>query len=260
MILWFVANRRRNNKRGTRGPSRPSGARKLAPANPPSATDGLDRSDHAASELWSSLRQGARNVAGVQYQLAVTAHLLAEARAGVLPFVELVPEGYEDIDCLDRDALRWLVQAKEVGAGAGRFTAASVAEVVAHAAAAADSQTRIVAVTDGALGGQVVETGWTRSITETPGFDVDPVVNGVIGRGCSRADAEALVARAHVVRLPWNTAPLTTLSVAETYVVAPAVAAIVTSRLLEDLATVAADQRHAPVDRPGGAYSTISTR
>lgn len=251
-VLCFVANRRKTgSKRGKPGPSRSHGLPKSAPTGPPLPTHGLGPSDLTPSELWGSLRQGARNVAGVRYQLAVTAHLLAESRAGVLPFVELVPEGYEDIDCLDRDELRWLVQAKEVGAGAGRFTAGSVAEVIAHAAPAAHGETRIVAVTDAQLGGQIVETGWTRSIADTPGFDIGSVVNGVVTRGLTRSDAEALVARSHVVRLPWNTAPLTTLSIAGTYTVAPAVAAIATSRLLEDLGTVAADQRQAEVDRPG---------
>ena len=251
-VLCSVANRRKaGSRRGKPGPSRSRGLPKSAPTGPPLPTDGLGPSDQTPSELWGSLRQGARNVAGVRYQLAVTAHLLAESRAGVLPFVGLVPEGYEDIDCLDRDALRWLVQAKEVGAGAGRFTAGSVAEVIAHAGPAAHGETRIVAVTDAQLGGQIVETGWTRSIADTPGFDVDSVVDAVMTRGLTRSDAEALVARSHVVRLPWNTAPLTTLSIAGTYTVAPAVAAIATSRLLEDLATVAADQRHAEADRPG---------
>ncbi len=55
------------------------------------------------------MRHGARNVAGVRYQLAVTALLLAESRRRVLPFVELVPEGFEDIDCLDSESTHWLV-------------------------------------------------------------------------------------------------------------------------------------------------------
>lgn len=68
------------------------------------------------------MRQGARNVAGVRYQLAVTALLLADSRRRFLPFVELVPEGYEDIDCFDGESTHWLVQVKEFGAGAGTFT------------------------------------------------------------------------------------------------------------------------------------------
>lgn len=122
-------------------------------------------------------------MAGVRYQLAVTAHVLAESRDGSLPFVEVVPEGYEDIDCLDRESNQWLIQVKEVGAGAGRFTAASVAEVLSHAATAAhEESTRIVAVTDAQLGGQVAESGWSRTIAETPGYDLESTVNGLVGR------------------------------------------------------------------------------
>ena len=115
-----------------------------------------DRPSVAAFQgpLWNALRQGARNVAGVRYQLAVTALLLAESRRRVLPFVELVPEGFEDIDCLDGDSTRWLVQVKEFGAGAGTLTASSIADVIVHAAAARFAPSRIVAITDGRLGTQ----------------------------------------------------------------------------------------------------------
>ena len=80
--------------------------------------------------LWTALRQGARNVAGVRYQLAVTALLLAESRRRVLPFVELIPEGFEDIDCIDHESIHWLVQVKDFGAGAGNFSASSIAAVI----------------------------------------------------------------------------------------------------------------------------------
>ena len=127
-------------------------------------------------EAWRRLRQGARNVAGVRYQLAVTALLLAESRRGILPFVELVPEGYEDIDCVDTASTRWLVQVKEFGAGAGTFTASSVAEVIAHAASASLPPVRIVAITDGQLGGQLAESGWNRAVSETPGYDAQSTI------------------------------------------------------------------------------------
>ena len=97
-----------------------------APREPPSR--GAPSATPFEGEVWNALRQGARNVAGVRYQLAVTALLLAESRGRVLPFVEFVPEGYEDIDCLDRESTHWLVQVKEFGAGAGTFTASSMAE------------------------------------------------------------------------------------------------------------------------------------
>lgn len=239
--------RKRGKPKPTRGGSRkaPRGQRDGArtTANGALGSEG--------DPLWDALRQGARNVAGVRYQLAVTAHLLVESRAGSLPFVELIPESYEDIDCLDSDSRQWFVQAKEIGAGAGRFTASSVAEVISHAAAAAEGSSRIVAVTDGQLGRQVIETGWNRSIADTPGYDLPGTIDALVSRGHAADEAAELVARSHVVRLPWNTAPLTGIAIAESYGLVPAVAAIVTSRLLEDMAEVAADQRHASSDRPG---------
>lgn len=204
-----------------------------------------------SGDLWDALRQGARNVAGVRYQLVVTAHLLAESRRGALPFVEAIPEGYEDIDCVDQESRHWFIQVKEVGAGAGSFTAHSLAAVMSHAAQAAGDASRIVAVTDAQLGTQVVESGWDRPVSEIAGFDIESVVDALMRKGHTRAESEGLLARTHVVRLPWNTTPATTQSLSSCYSISPAVAAIVASRLVEDLTQVAADQRYAAFDRPG---------
>lgn len=207
--------------------------------------------DPFAGRGWDSLRQGARNVAGVRYQLAVTAHLLVESRLGSLPFVEVIPEGYEDIDCLDKESLKWFVQVKEVGAGLGGFTAASVAGVVSHASASAPSPSRIVVVTDAQLGGQLAESGWGQSIAQTTGYDIEATIRALEGRGHPRGEAEELAARTHIVRLPWNMTSMTAKSLAECYSMNPAAAAIVVRHLVEDLSQIAADQRGTTADRPG---------
>ena len=207
--------------------------------------------DPFVGTLWDDLRQGARNVAGIRYQLAVTAHLLVESRHGALRFVEVIPEGYEDIDCRDRDSVRWFVQVKEVGAGAGIVTAASVADAISHAAPVAPPPSRIVVVTDGRLGGQVAETGWAASISQTAGFDIDSTISALARRGHARAEAEDLVDRSHVVRLPWNLTPVTTNTLADTYSINPTAAGVVVSKLFEDLVGVAADQRTTTADHPG---------
>ncbi len=245
--------RREKGSRSKRGRSRGSPHRRAGAGARTSVGDkgGAKPADPFAGQLWDALRQGARNVAGVRYQLAVTAHLLVESRLGSLSFIEVIPEGYEDIDCLDRDSLHWFVQVKEVGAGAGNFTASSVAEVISHAASAASSGSRIVAVTDAQLGGQVAESGWGQSISQTTGYDIESTVQALVGRGHSRGEAEELVTRSHLVRLPWNATPMTTKSLATCYSINRAAAAIVASRLLEDLGQVAADQRDATADCPG---------
>src|SRR5699024_9280471 len=82
---------------------------------------------------WKQLRQGARNIAGDSWQIAVTAHLLIQSRVGDLEFAKLTPEGYEDIDCYSQGGAITLVQVKEKGAGAGRMAAGDIAEVLVHA-------------------------------------------------------------------------------------------------------------------------------
>ena len=49
----------------------------------------------APDQDWS--RAGAHNIAGVSFQVAVTAKLLVGARADGLPLARATPEGYEDI-------------------------------------------------------------------------------------------------------------------------------------------------------------------
>ena len=213
-------------------------------------SDRRQSTDFYSESSWRSRRQGARNAAGVRYQLVVTAHLLAEARRGELPFVELVPEGYEDIDCLDQDSNRWFIQAKDVGAGADRFTAGSVAAAINHAAPLVGPSSRIAVVTDGQLGSQLVESGWSKAISETPCRGVDSIMEALLKNGCVEEEAKDLVARTYLVRVPWNTAPSVTHSIAESYELTPAVAALVSSRLVDDLSQVAADQRGTTADNP----------
>jgi len=176
--------------------------------------------------------------------------LLAEARRGELPFVELVPEGYEDIDCLDQDSKRWFIQAKDVGAGADRFTAGSVAAAINHAAPLVGPSSRIAVVTDGQLGSQLIESGWSKAISEAPCGGVDSIMEALLKSGCVEEEAKDLVARTYLVRVPWNTAPSVTHSIAESYDLTPAVAALVSSRLVDDLSQVAADQRGTTADNP----------
>ena len=182
-------------------------------------------------------------MAGVRYQLAVTALLLAESRRGKLPFLQIVPEGIEDIDCFDGESARWLVQVKEYGAGMGTFTASTMADVISHAASGSSAPGRIVAITDGQLRTQLVESGWARAISETPGCDLGAVETALVQRGHGHEEAHELAARTHLVTLPWNTVPHLTRSIADTYNVKPAVAGLIACRLVETIGQIAADQR-----------------
>jgi hypothetical protein len=202
-------------------------------------------------KVWSELRQGARNVAGVRYQIAVTALLLVESRGGNLPFVSFVPEGLEDVDCETASGDKWFVQAKESAAGAGTFTASDLAEVILHASAAAPGDARIVAVTDARVGGQLRESGWFVSVAETPGVSLNPIRSALTASGISGMFADELIARTHLVVVPWSVGSQISHSIAKTYEIPVAAASLIFSALLDDLLLVAADQRFTQQANPG---------
>ena len=239
-----MSARRRRNKRNVRRNRRsPRADQELRIGAPQTSGDRSSVAENLDSSQWDALRQGARNVAGVRYQLAVTALLLAESRRGELPFLQIVPEGLEDIDCLDGESTRWLVQVKEHGAGIGTFAAAPMADVISHAASGSSLPARIVAVTDGQLGTQLVESGWTQAITETAGCDLGALEAALMRRGHTHEETRGLLARTHLVTLPWNTIPHVTRSIANAYKLKPAIAALVACRLVDTIGQIAADQR-----------------
>ena len=157
----------------------------------------------------------------------------------------------KDIDCLDTESTHWLVQVKDFGAGAGTLTASAVAEVIAHAASASRPPVRIVAITDGQLGGQLAESGWNRAVSETPSYGAQSTIAALTRLGYSSAYANALLMRTHVVTYPWNIGPLLTNSIAATYGVKPAVAALIAGRLVDSLGKIAADQRSVTLSTTG---------
>lgn len=106
------------------------------------------RDTMSRDDLFGDLRQGARNVAGVTWQVAVSVHLLILARAGELPFASVTPEGFEDLDCTAVDGAQTFVQMEETAAGEGRLTAVDVAEALKHAEDGARGA-QIVLITDG---------------------------------------------------------------------------------------------------------------
>ena len=210
------------------------GGNPSAPADPNALYD---------SETWDQLRQGARNASGVRYQIAVTAFLLAASRAGTMPFAELTPEGYEDIDCLDNSGDRWFVQVKELGAGAGRFTAAPFVDALLHAAEAVPARSRIVVVTDGSLGSELSAGGLTNPVAAAQGLGATNALSILAERGLDPTEADLLLQRAHLLHLPWNLASETTSILAEQFGLERAVASVVYATLVEDLSEATAEQR-----------------
>lgn len=112
-------------------------------------------------------------MAGVSWQVAVTAYLLVASRSGALPFVQFTFEEFEEVDCREADGGTTLVQMKEVGAGAGRLTAADVALVHVATAAAEGS---VAVVTEGDLGSGLCFTGWAEVLADQGGQPVADVI------------------------------------------------------------------------------------
>ena len=201
-------------------------------------------------ELWLSLRQGARNVAGVRWQVAVSVHLLIAARAGRLPFVRLIPEGNEDLDCQHADGDATLVQMKEVGAGAGRLTASDVADALAHADEAL-GESAVALVTDGDLGSGLLFTGWDSVLAAQGQQPTEDVVKHLVNRGLTELRAEALLQQTRLISLPWNVREETERLLTIGMGVHPAVASFAIGLLYERVGQTAADQRSATRDIAG---------
>lgn len=196
---------------------------------------------------WS--RAGARTVAGVTYQVAVTAHLLVLGRAGEPAVVSVVPEGDEDIDCTLFDGTRLFVQAKDRAAGDAVFALGDVASVICHArdVLRSHSDARLALVTNATLGGGISETGWQQTLAEALTPDEAAVLAKRVDRDGSDGDEASrgaeLLARTHVVRMKWGVASETDLLLAERFKLPPAVARLVRASLVADVAGIASDQR-----------------
>ncbi|MET8134118.1 hypothetical protein ABZV24_19540 [Streptomyces sp. NPDC005251] len=223
-------------------------------------------------ELFAMLRSGAANVAGVTYQVALSAMLLAAGRAGTvsgLPVRSVIPENLEDVDCWLADGVRLLVQSKERGPGAAAIANAELAEIVAHAAQAlklsdesgADgpgtSPTRLAVVTNGAFGSSLPVTGWEQTLDEAltlqpSGARVRQSLLTVLRAklndlGLDAGLAPLLVERTHLVRQDAPAAATAGLLEAGLGL-HPAVADLLRARLLCDLSDVAARQRQTTFD------------
>lgn len=224
------------------------------------------------SEMFTMLRSGAANVAGVTYQVALSAMLLAAGRAGTvagLPVMAVIPEYLEDVDCQLADGSRLLVQSKERGPGAAAIANAELAEIAAHAAQAlklsdgsgldapGTPRARLAVVTNGSFGSSLPVTGWTQTLDEA--LTVQP--SGAAVRqnlltalraklkdlGLDTGLAPLVVERTHLVRQD-APAPAAASLLEAGLGLHPAVADLLRARLLTDLSDVAARQRQTTFD------------
>ncbi|MGW1143267.1 hypothetical protein, partial [Streptomyces zhihengii] len=233
--------------------------------------------------LYERLRTGAANVAGVTFQTAVSAMLLAAGRVGIVPglVVEGVrPEGLEDIDCRLADGSALFVQCKERGVGARSIAAAEVAEILVHGvralvlsdprgfvagqdgapglpasarAVSGMAVTRLAIVTNGRFGSSLPETGWARPLDQVladlpEGESALSSFITVVERQLVEAELPAalaveLISRVHLVRTQEHLGRSTRGLLETGLGLHPALAELLRMRLVLDLAGVAAAQR-----------------
>ena len=195
-----------------------------------------------SDELFADLRQGARNVAGVTWQVQVCTYILAASRASALPFVSLTPEGFEDADCIEDDGGRTFLQMKELDAGNGKMAPADLGDALGHAEVSARGA-RIVIATDGTLGSDLEFTGWDAVLETQSGDGIARVISRLEKLGFTNSQARGILARARVVQLPYRLRERSESQVIAAFGSHPTVASLVVGVLAERLTTIAADQR-----------------
>ena len=196
---------------------------------------------------WDRLRQGARNVAGVRYQIAVTAHLLASARAGEFEAMHLIPEGLEDVDVTLSDGATVHAQCKDRAGGFGRFQAGDLADAIAHASRNVPRNARIALITDAQLGSGLRATGWMVPVTHVVD---DEVLHRLRVALRDRETDVAELERTHIVRLGYGIGDHTVSMLADCFDVSPSVARLLYRWLIDDLLAASAEQRSRPAEQP----------
>ena len=195
----------------------------------------------APEQDWS--RAGAHNIAGVSFQVAVTAKLLVDALAGRFPLARATPEGSEDIDVELRDGTRVLVQVKE-RAPSARFGRSNLADTLRKNSTLLerDAARRFALVTDATLGGGLAPTGWDRPVTEC--IDRTSVDALAAHLESDFDDPMGVLARTHIVQVDRNVVEDTRNELTELQVIGnrPSVAVLVYARLVEQITEIAARQ------------------
>ena len=196
----------------------------------------------ALEQDWS--RTGAHNIAGVSFQVAVTARLLLDARAGELALTRATPEGYEDIDTEFTDGTSALVQVKE-RSPARAFTRSDFADALAkkNHALAQNTRRRFVLATDATLSGGLPATGWSQPLSQClPKDEMDKLAALL---EAYYDDPYDVLSRAHVLQVERSVAEENRRDLARVLDIHPSVAALAYSRLIEQITEIAVRQRAA---------------
>ena len=218
--------------------SRRAQKRKGAQVIPPTPSKGIQQD-------WS--RTGAHNVAGVTFQVAVTARLLIEARGFELPLSRVTPEGYEDIDVELSDGTRALVQVKE-RSPTTRFARWDFAEALRGKkhVLIEDPFCRFVLATNANLGGGLSPSGWGQPLSQCLPQDDITELAGQLDDAFN--DPYEILNRCHLVRIGWDVVERSRGDFALILKTHPSVATLAYSRLLELITEITLRQRTATPD------------
>ena len=191
---------------------------------------------------WS--RAGAHNIAGVSFQVAVTARLLLDARFGQLALTRATPEGFEDIDIEFRDEGRALVQVKE-RSPTNHFTRSDLADALMkkRTVLTEDARCRFVLATNATLGGGLSATGWDQTLFEC----IDEADADVLAEQLesSFGDPYEILNRTHILHIGWDVVETSRRDFGLIPQIPPSVAVLAYARLVEQITEIAVRQRSA---------------
>lgn len=197
--------------------------------------------------LWREGRAGARNFAGTTYQTRVAAFILAESAAGRLPFISIIPEGLEDIDCHQSDGAVCLVQAKEVWEG--NFGVAKLAAALAHAEQKLRAGTRIVVATNAPPEERLAAAGWDVALRDAlDERGIEALRSALQKQGV--ADPTVLLTRGHLVRITSESLLDAPYVLADRFGMAPEVGNLLHAELRSGIEDASAEQARRSYENP----------
>ena len=195
----------------------------------------------ATEQDWS--RAGAHNIAGVSFQVAVTAKLLIDGRVGELPLVRATPEGSEDIDIEFSDESRALVQVKERSPTTA-FRRSDLADALKRMSAtlSTNARCRFVLATNATLGGGLSVTDWDQPLSQC--LPRDEVEKLAALLGTSFDEPNDVLTRTHILRVERSVIEESRRDFARILDIQPSVAALAYARLIEQITEIAVRQRY----------------
>ncbi len=215
--------------------------RKLKKVRTPSA--------NPPEELWLDRRAGARNIAGVRYQLRLTLTVLARAAQGDFPAAALLPEGMEDIDTVPVQGERHrFLQAKEVATDSRTLGTGALADFLEHSIPLLrrDPDALAALVTNGSFGGGLGSTGWDTALV--PSDELTRTLAAAI-EGVDPGELDGILRRVHLVEEPADL-DVVVNEIASSHHIDPAIAHLGLCTCLDKVLDTSAEQSLAPIDRP----------